>query len=196
MTSNISIPIFPLNILPLPAELVPLHIFEPRYRQLIQEAEDKDISFGIYFNNPVNVARVGSLMKLESVVKRYASGESDIVAKCVNIFTMHRLLPTFKGKMYQGGDVSIWEQDAALLPQPELGSLFAEYMAMRNITRHSHLHTIYQVANGLNLDIKERYKYLTANTPSKREAILFNKLKLLIHLFEQEVKSKDVFHLN
>ena len=33
------IPIFPLSILPLPKEIVPLHIFEPRYRQLLQDLE-------------------------------------------------------------------------------------------------------------------------------------------------------------
>jgi Lon protease-like protein len=43
-----TIPMFPLAILPLPGELVPLHIFEPRYKQLLQDAENSDISFGIF----------------------------------------------------------------------------------------------------------------------------------------------------
>ncbi|HCR53616.1 MAG TPA: hypothetical protein DIW27_04310 [Cytophagales bacterium] len=41
------IPIFPLAIFPLPGEMVPLHIFEPRYRQLLEDAEKRDIAFGI-----------------------------------------------------------------------------------------------------------------------------------------------------
>ncbi|MCX7637772.1 MAG: hypothetical protein N2044_08015 [Cyclobacteriaceae bacterium] len=52
-----TIPMFPLAILPLPGELVPLHIFEPRYRQLLQDAEQHDIGFGIYFNHEVNTER-------------------------------------------------------------------------------------------------------------------------------------------
>jgi len=66
----ITIPMFPLSILPLPGELVPLHIFEPRYKQLLQDAESDDTSFGIFFNSTINTEKVGSLMKLESVIKR------------------------------------------------------------------------------------------------------------------------------
>ena len=75
MTDLVLIPMFPLSIFPLPGELVPLHIFEPRYRQLLQDAETRDISFGIYFNHISNTNKLGSLVKLESVLKRYAGGE-------------------------------------------------------------------------------------------------------------------------
>jgi uncharacterized protein len=81
-----TIPMFPLSVLPLPGELVPLHIFEPRYKQLLQDAEHADVSFGIYFNHTLNLEKIGSLMKLESIIKRYPGGESDIIVKCVDIF--------------------------------------------------------------------------------------------------------------
>ena len=47
MEKIVRIPMFPLAILPVPGELVPLHIFEPRYRQLLQDMETSDITFGI-----------------------------------------------------------------------------------------------------------------------------------------------------
>ena len=78
MADQTRIPMFPLTIFPLPGEMVPLHIFEPRYRQLLQDAEERDISFGIYFNHTLNTEKLGSLVKLESVIKRYDGGESDI----------------------------------------------------------------------------------------------------------------------
>jgi len=61
---TVKIPMFPLSIFPLPGELVPLHIFEPRYRQLLQDAESRDISFGIYLNHLANTDKLGSLVKL------------------------------------------------------------------------------------------------------------------------------------
>ncbi|HEU5291530.1 MAG TPA: LON peptidase substrate-binding domain-containing protein, partial [Cyclobacteriaceae bacterium] len=97
-----TIPMFPLSLLPLPGELVPLHIFEPRYRQLLQDAEADDISFGIFFTNTINLEKIGSLMKLESVIKRYPTGEADIVVKCIDTFTMDKLYRTFKSKLYPG----------------------------------------------------------------------------------------------
>ena len=82
---------FPLTIFPLPGEMVPLHIFEPRYRQLLDDAETKDISFGIYFNHTLNREKFGSLVKLESIIKRYPGGESDIIVKCIDLFVMDTL---------------------------------------------------------------------------------------------------------
>jgi len=60
----INIPMFPLSLLPLPGELVPLHIFEPRYKQLLQDAESDDLNFGIFFTNTINLEKIGSLMKI------------------------------------------------------------------------------------------------------------------------------------
>ena len=90
------IPMFPLSILPIPGELVPLHIFEPRYKQLLQDLETGDITFGIFFNHAMNERKIGSLMRLESVLKRYPGGESDIIVKCEEIFFMDTLYRNFR----------------------------------------------------------------------------------------------------
>ena len=82
MKQSILIPMFPLTLLPLPGELVPLHIFEPRYKQLLLDAEASDINFGIFFNHEINKEKIGSLMRLESVLKRYHGGEAEIIVKC------------------------------------------------------------------------------------------------------------------
>ena len=103
MAEVLHIPMFPLAILPLPGELVPLHIFEPRYRQLLQDAEINDIQFGVYFSHDINDQKIGSLMKLESIIKRYPGGETDIIVKCEDIFSMDLLLRTYKSKLYPGG---------------------------------------------------------------------------------------------
>src|SRR5438105_395123 len=102
------IPVFPLSIFPLPGELVPLHIFEPRYKQLLTDAETKDISFGIYFTHVSNTEKIGSIVKLESVIKRHETGESDIIVKCTDLFHLNRMFRNFKDKLYPGGEVKLW----------------------------------------------------------------------------------------
>jgi Lon protease-like protein len=69
MNDVVKIPMFPLSIFSLPGEIIPLHIFEPRYRQLLEDAEANDMAFGIYFNHVSNSEKLGSLVKLESVIK-------------------------------------------------------------------------------------------------------------------------------
>lgn len=195
MSATTHIPMFPLTLLPLPGELVPLHIFEPRYKQLLQDAENHDITFGIYFNHEINTEKIGSLMKLESVIKRYPTGESDVIVKCADLFTMDTLFRTFKDKLYPGGDIQIIGQEDLLIPGQGLYDLFADYMVRRNVTNHFTAFDFYQIANELNLDIHERYKFLTSSSENK-EKFLVGQLKFQLHILKEEERSKNVFHLN
>lgn len=195
MSATTHIPMFPLTLLPLPGELVPLHIFEPRYKQLLQDAENNDITFGIYFNHEINTDKIGSLMKLESVIKRYPTGESDVIVKCSDLFIMDTLFRTFKDKMYPGADVMMTGQEDLLIPGQGLYDLFADYMIRRNITNHFTAFDFYQIANELNLDIHERYKFLTSSSENK-ERFLVGQLKFQLHILKEEERSKNVFHLN
>lgn len=190
-----TVPMFPLAILPLPGELVPLHIFEPRYRQLLQDAEQHDIGFGIYFNHEINAERLGSWMKLESVLKRYPGGESDIVVKCEDIFTMQTLYRKFRNKMYPGGSVAFRKVNHHELPGARLGDLFREYMIRRNITRHEAFFSIYTIAQLINLDVTDRYRFLTLGQ-KEREQFLLQQLTWQMRLLDAEHRSKDVYQWN
>ncbi|MBT1704953.1 LON peptidase substrate-binding domain-containing protein [Chryseosolibacter indicus] len=189
------IPMFPLSLLPLPGELIPLHIFEPRYKQLLQDAESTDINFGIYCTHELNKEKVGGLMKLESVIKRYNSGESDIVVRCIDIFSMDKLLRNYKSKQYPGGEVELWNVNKDELPDIALYDLFIEYQHKRNIKNHNSLFSLYQIAAELNLDLFDRYSFL--NLPvEKKLGFLIKQLKFQLFVINQYDKSKDFFHLN
>jgi uncharacterized protein len=195
MAELILIPMFPLTLLPLPGELVPLHIFEPRYKQLLADAETLDILFGVYCNHELNKKSLGSAMKLESVIKRYASGEADIIVRCMDILTMDKLYRTYKNKLYPGGDIRLHNLDINQLPGVELYELFLIYQTRRNINKHVTAFSIYQIGQELNFDLADRYRFLT--TPAdKKESFLIRQLKFQLHILRQEEKSKDVFHLN
>ncbi|QOI98708.1 MAG: LON peptidase substrate-binding domain-containing protein [Flammeovirgaceae bacterium] len=195
MSELTTIPMFPLAILPLPGELVPLHIFEPRYKQLLQDAENSDITFGIFFNHTLNEEKIGSLMKLESVIKRYPGGESDIIVKCVDVFSMETLFRTFRSKMYPGGDVRFWRVDLNELAGGKLSELFQQYMSQRKITRHQGFFSLYDVANQLSLDISERYRFLLSDH-SGRQRFLTQKIKFQQYILDREYQSRDSYHLN
>src|SRR5688500_1454632 len=124
MSETSIIPMFPLTLLPLPGELVPLHIFEPRYKQLLEDAETSDISFGIFLNHLYNEKKIGSLMKLESVIKRYPAGEADIVVRCIDVFSVDKLLRNYQNKLYPGGEIQPAIIDPKAMPGVELYQLF------------------------------------------------------------------------
>ena len=54
----------------------------------------------------MNEGKLGSLVKLESVIKRYPGGESDIIVKCQDLFRMETLFPYVQGQAVSGGDVN------------------------------------------------------------------------------------------
>jgi uncharacterized protein len=195
MAEVLHIPMFPLSILPLPGELVPLHIFEPRYRQLLQDAEINDMQFGVFFSHDVNQQKIGSLMKLESIIKRYPGGETDIIVKCEDIFNMDLLLRTYKTKMYPGGNVRLWNVMVDTFPSADLYDQFVQYLKLRNIAENYSVFNLFQIANELNLDSIDRYKFLTI-ADDKRESFLINRVTFQIFLMERETISKDTFHLN
>jgi hypothetical protein len=134
-------------------------------------------------------------MRLESVIKRYPGGESDIIVKCEDVFTMDILMRNFKNRMYPGGDVTLWNTNTSLIPGGELYDAFVEYQRLRNINKHGSIFTMHQIAHELNLDVTDRYRFLLQHD-TKKETFLMTRVRYQIHLLRQEDSSKDLYHLN
>ncbi|RAV98399.1 LON peptidase substrate-binding domain-containing protein [Pseudochryseolinea flava] len=195
MAGFVNIPMFPLSILPMPGELVPLHIFEPRYKQLLHDLEVEDIRFGIYFASDLNEEKIGSLMRLESIIKRHHTGECDIIVKCEDILSLGQLFRTYQNKSYPGGDVRFHQVDGSRLPSTPLHEMFVEYMRLRKITKMEEPISIYSVAQELSLDLQDRYKFLLLSD-DRKDSFLISRVRYQTDIFKQEDKSRDLYHLN
>jgi Lon protease-like protein len=73
------IPLFPLNVVLLPGEQLPLHIFEPRYRQMVRECLAEESPFGMLLAMPNGVVRVGCSAEIIEVIKTHEDGRMDII---------------------------------------------------------------------------------------------------------------------
>ena len=81
-----SLPLFPLNLVLLPYELLPLHIFEPRYKKMVRDHIEENKPFGIILNEDNLVCTKGCRVKVQKVYKKYRNGEYDILVKGVEQF--------------------------------------------------------------------------------------------------------------
>ncbi len=72
------IPLFPLNVVLLPGTGLPLHIFEPRYRQMVRQCVETQTEFGLLLSLPKGIVRVGCTAEVIEVVKHYEDGRLDI----------------------------------------------------------------------------------------------------------------------
>jgi ATP-dependent Lon protease len=92
------IPLFPLNVVLLPGAELPLHIFEPRYREMVKDCLEEKSEFGMLLSLPKGLARVGCTAEILEVAKRYPDGRMDILTvgrapfRVVELFQQNPLL--------------------------------------------------------------------------------------------------------
>jgi Lon protease-like protein len=75
------LPLFPLDLVLLPGTPLPLHIFEPRYREMISECLDRSQHFGVIRGKEQELADVGCTAEILTVTKKYDDGRMDIVTE-------------------------------------------------------------------------------------------------------------------
>jgi ATP-dependent Lon protease len=108
--------LFPLPLVLLPGEQIPLHIFEPRYRELIGECLDDERAFGLVFADEDGLREVGTRATVVEVMQRYDDGRLDVVVEGGERF---RLLRLTDGRSFQTGDVEPVE-DVPSVAEPGL----------------------------------------------------------------------------
>ncbi len=109
MSTTSLLPAFPLNIVVLPGEEFYLHIFEPRYKQLIKDVEQNDSEFVIPFSEGDNQAEIGVVVKVKTIFSVYPTGEMDIAVEGTGLFELHSMLDPYPEKLYPGASVGLLE---------------------------------------------------------------------------------------
>ena len=100
------IPIFPLSIVVYPGEQLNLHIFEPRYRQLIDECFAAKKPFGIPAVIDDKINEMGTLVQVKEVSQVYNDGKMDIKTEGLQVFRMLEIINELPDKLYSGAIVN------------------------------------------------------------------------------------------
>src|SRR5215217_7896940 len=112
-------PLFPLGLVLLPQELVPLHIFEERYKLMIGECLENDSEFGILWLSDDGLRDIGCTARIERVIERSPDGRMNILVEGAQPF---RLLRRIEELAFPAGDVELLE-DFDPDGDPELAEL-------------------------------------------------------------------------
>jgi len=197
------IPVFPLGIVVYPGETVNLHIFEPRYKQLVNECHAEGKPFGIptVIDNKLN--EMGTLVKITEVVQVYENGEMDIRAQGQRVFRVLEVIKAIPDKLFSGAIVNYPENAEGPgkreLMQKVLNAV-RELHRLLNITKDFHKPdtelTAYDIAHHAGLTLQEEYELLGLLREEQRQEYLKRHLGRVLPVIAEMETLKERVKLN
>lgn len=190
------IPYFPLSIVVLPGEKTRLHIFEPRYKQLIMESTEKSSSFGIPFVSHSKFADLGTEVMVRRVYNKQENGEMDIEVEGIGLFRVKNFRNPLPDKLYSGGEVEDIRINSEVR-SAEVLEVFRWFCAtMERTFPEDEIQTLYEVADVLDLDQIQKYRFISIRNPKAMAAFLVNQMRIMVSVARQESILEDRFSLN
>ena len=196
------IPIFPLGIVVYPGEQLNLHIFEPRYKQLIKECFETKKPFGIppVIDNKVN--DTGTLVKLLEITTVYDDGKMDVKTEGLEVFTILEVIKELPEKLYSGAIVNypanIESGNRALMQNIIIAirELHKLLKINKEFKKPDEELWSYDVAHHAGLSLIEEYELLQLLHELQRQEYLKRHLKKVIPVIAEMEILKERVQLN
>lgn len=172
------IPLFPLDAVLFPGQAMPLHIFEPRYREMTRDCLHTQTPFGMIRASGANLAQTGCSAIIVKVLKEYEDGRSDILTAGQSAF---RLIRVHEEKNYLEADVHYLDEDFTSVDSAvseQLEQLCNQCHQLLYGEDAPHFETeggislAYHVATELPLDAGMRQGLLEVRSESERQVFL------------------------
>ena len=197
------IPIFPLSMVVYPGEHLNLHIFEPRYKQLIQECFSEAKPFGIPSVINKKVCEMGTLVKVTEISKVYENGELDIKTKGVRVFRVLEIISAVPDKLYSGAIVNYPENDEEPGHRELMQKVVNGIRELHKLLKVSkafkkpdeELNT-YDVAHHAGLSLEEEYELLGLLKEIQRQEYLKRHLSRVLPVIAEMEALKEKIKLN
>lgn len=201
MENLVVMPAFPLGVVVLPGEEFYLHIFEPRYRQLIQEAHSNGTTFCIPYYDKGKTHEFGTVVRVKTVFSTYPSGEMDIAVEATTIFNFSNLIEPSGDILYSSALIEILKSPPADASELlSLRPLLLEYLQLKKgepvklaLQRPE---SSFDAAGLLNLPTEKKYLLISLSSESQRINWLKNELKILLQSRKMELQLNENFYLN
>lgn len=196
------IPVIPLSIVIFPQENLNMHIYEPRYIELVLECHKENKPFGIPVVLNDQVAEYGTLMEITEITQTYASGEMDIKTRGLRTFKVLEHIPSLPEKLYSGAIVSY--------PKNQLNGRRRLMRKVIDATKvlHRILHintpfdkddhdlTSFDIAHRVGLTLEQEYQLLSYTDELHRQEFLNRHLKDVLPVAAEMEALKEKVKLN
>lgn len=195
-----TIALFPLNIVAFPGEKINLHIFEPRYKELIKDCLAESGIFGIpsYVKTQIDY---GTTVRIEKVARTYEDGRMDIVTWAEKIFRVMDFQNPYPEKLYAKGAVeyqdNINDSDAGL--QVEMIEKTKELLQMINVISGVTIEydaNTFALAHKVGFSLEQEYDLLVKRRESDRQQYIVDHLNQLLPTLKEVERLKEKINSN
>ncbi len=196
------LPMFPLGMVAYPTLPLNLHIFEPRYRQLIEDCDQRGYTFGIptVVNNQLK--NLGTEMQLVSIEKIYEDGRMDVKTLGLRSFEILSFENQKDPKLYGAAKVKYFELDSTgdlemyetLIEQVTL--LFALFNIQKTLPTLQSGLTTFKLASHSGLNLEQELHFLSIQSEVERQLFLINHLNEFIPRAQEMEEMRKKIQLN
>ena len=178
------IPLFPLDVVLFPGTPLPLHIFEPRYKEMIGECLAQHLHFGVIRALDKGLADVGCTAEIVTVVKEYPDGKLDLVTEGRRRFELIRVN---EERSFLQGEVVMIDDEPGAPPQEQTGravQLHSELLAVagarQDLSAADPSFLSFYLAGSLPLDLDFKQKLLALRSEPARILELIGYFEILL----------------
>jgi Lon protease-like protein len=196
------IPIFPLGIVVYPGENLNLHVFEPKYKQLIKDCKTSNKPFGIPTVMDGKIAEMGSLVQIEEITQEYEDGKMDIKTKGLKAFRILEIVKKIPDKLYSGAIVNYPENTNANNRNimVKVIAVIRKLHKTLNIEKDFHMPDdqlqSYDVAHHAGLSLAEEYGLLQLMDELQRQEYLKRHVKNVLSVMSEVENLKSRIQSN
>jgi Lon protease-like protein len=196
------VPIFPLALVVYPGEKLNLHIFEPRYKQLIRFCIEQQKPFGIPTVLDGKPGDCGCLVEITAVAKEYEDGRMDIHTKGLKVFKMLEVIKEIPDKLYSGAIVAYinnFENGSAQLMKKIIADTRALHQSLnekKDFGKPDELLTSFDLAHHTGMNLEDEYQLLQYENELHRQEFIKRHLAKTLVVMQQMQELKKKIQLN
>jgi hypothetical protein len=197
-----SLSLFPLPIVIYPGEISNLHIFEPRYKQLISECLKEKSTFGIPTFLNGRIPGFGTEVDIIELVKKYEDGEMDIIVKGKNVFKIIKFFKNAPGKLYSSSEIENYQisfdssKDLKNDVLKKIQDLFRFAGLDKTVNYNPDQHVSYLIAHTVGFSLEQEYELLTIHDEEKRLTYISEHLNKILPVVSEFEKLKEKIKMN
>jgi len=188
------LPLFPLEIVVFPGAPLPLHIFEPRYKEMIGECLSQERPFGMVRAKENALSAVGCSARILTIIKKYEDGRMDIAAEGAQRF---EIIQVNQERSFLQAEVSFFDDEPSVVGKSAADTvvqlheqLFAVMGQTVEVDRDA-AYLSYRLAQDLPVDLDFKQTLLEMKSEAERVEILTEYYRATIPKVENSLRVRQ-----